>query len=121
MLRRYIERSAHVYLLKNQTKINSNLSVVFIPQVSYDQFDAACDDLAHGLEDAINKLGQQEEIWQQALDEVQKEIEGKVDKMEISPLKDFVNHRLKFLQDKLKRVAEARQDIEAAGTKKMLR
>lgn len=95
--------------------------MVFIPQVSYDQFDAACDDLAHGLEDAINKLGQQEEIWQQALDEVQKEIEGKVDKMEISPLKDFVNHRLKFLQDKLKRVAEARQDIEAAGTKKMLR
>ncbi|XP_043584811.1 glutamine-rich protein 2-like isoform X2 [Bombus pyrosoma] len=90
-------------------------------KVSYDQFDAACDDLAHGLEDAINKLGQQEEIWQQALDEVQKEIEGKVDKMEISPLKDFVNHRLKSLQDKLKRVAEARQDIEAAGTKKMLR
>lgn len=120
MLRRYIERSAHVYLPKNQRKINSNLYVVFI-QVSYDQFDAACDDLAHGLEDAINKLGQQEEIWQQALDEVQKEIEGKVDKMEISPLKDFVNHRLKSLQDKLKRVAEARQDIEAAGTKKMLR
>ncbi|OAD56392.1 Glutamine-rich protein 2 [Eufriesea mexicana] len=90
-------------------------------KVSYDQFDAACDDLAQGLEDAINKLGHQEMIWQQALDEVQKEIEGKVDKMEMSPLKDFVNNRLKTLQDKLKKVAEARQEIEAAGTKKLLR
>lgn len=92
-----------------------------ISQVSYDQFDAACDDLAHGLEDAIYKLGQQEEIWQQALNEVQKEIEGKVDKIEMSPLKDFVHHRLKSLQDKLKKVAEAREEIEAAGTKKLLR
>ncbi|KAK9300709.1 hypothetical protein QLX08_006734 [Tetragonisca angustula] len=90
-------------------------------KVSYDQFDAACDDLAHGLEDAIYKLGQQEEIWQQALNEVQKEMEGKVDKIEISPLKDFVHHRLKSLQDKLKKVAEAREEIEAAGTKKLLR
>ncbi|XP_026297181.1 glutamine-rich protein 2 [Apis mellifera] len=90
-------------------------------KVSYDQFDAACDDLAHGLEDAINKLGQQEMILQQALDEVQKEIEGKVDKIEISPLKEFVNQRLKVLQDKLKKVAEAREEIEAAGTKKLLR
>lgn len=89
--------------------------------MSYDQFDAACDDLAHGLEDAINKLGQQEMILQQALDEVQKEIEGKVDKIEISPLKEFVNQRLKVLQDKLKKVAEAREEIEAAGTKKLLR
>ncbi|XP_026674704.1 glutamine-rich protein 2-like [Ceratina calcarata] len=90
-------------------------------KVSYDQFDAACDDLAQGLEDAIGKLGQQEAIWQQALDEVQKEIEGKVDKMEMSPLKDFVNHRLKSLQEKLKAISEARQELEAAGTKKLLR
>lgn len=60
-------------------------------------------------------------ILQQALDEVQKEIEGKVDKIEISPLKEFVNQRLKVLQDKLKKVAEAREEIEAAGTKKLLR
>ncbi|XP_017797557.1 PREDICTED: uncharacterized protein LOC108578690 [Habropoda laboriosa] len=90
-------------------------------KVSYDQFDAACDDLAQGLEDAINKLGKQETIWQEALDEVQKEIEGKVDKMEMSPLKDFVNHRLKSFQERLKKVAETRQESEAAGTKKLLR
>ncbi|XP_043277334.1 uncharacterized protein [Venturia canescens] len=89
-------------------------------KVSHDQFDAACDDLARGLEDAITKLSQQESVWQQALDEVQREIEGKLDKIEISPLKDFVNNRLKTLQEKLKALAEMRRENEAAGTKKML-
>ncbi|XP_078052117.1 uncharacterized protein LOC144478238 [Augochlora pura] len=90
-------------------------------KVSYDQFDAACDDLAQGLEDAINKLGKQELIWQEALDEVQKEIEGKVDKLEMTPLKDFVSTRLKAVQDKLRSVAQMKEDTEAAGTKKLLR
>ncbi|XP_076227323.1 uncharacterized protein LOC116429748 [Nomia melanderi] len=90
-------------------------------KVSYDQFDAACDDLAQGLEDAINKLGTQESIWQQALDEVQKEIEGKVDKIEMTPLKDFVSTKLKAVQDKLRSVAQMGQDTDAAGTKKLLR
>nr|XP_003705842.1 PREDICTED: uncharacterized protein LOC100883897 [Megachile rotundata] len=90
-------------------------------KVSYDQFDAACDDLAQGLEDAISKLGKQESIWQQAMDEVQREIEGKVDKIEMTPLKDFVNTRLKSLQDKVKSVAQMRQDDEAAGAKKLLK
>ncbi|KAG7198004.1 hypothetical protein KM043_016229 [Ampulex compressa] len=90
-------------------------------KVSHDQFDAACDDLARGLEDAIGKLGKQETIWQQALDEVQREIESKVDKIEISPLRDFVNNRLKSLQEKLKSMAEMSRENEAAGTKKMLR
>ncbi|XP_024941332.1 uncharacterized protein LOC107268250 isoform X2 [Cephus cinctus] len=90
-------------------------------KVSYDQFDAACDDLARGLEDAIGKLSQQESVWQQALDEVQKGVENKVDKMEMSPLKDFVNAKLKTLQEKLKALSEMRKEAEAAGTKKMLR
>lgn len=52
---------------------------------------------------------------------MQKEIEGKVDKIEISPLKDFVSSRLKSLQEKLRNVAKMRQEDEAAGSKKMLR
>ncbi|XP_035726722.1 glutamine-rich protein 2-like [Vespa mandarinia] len=90
-------------------------------KVSHDQFDAACDDLTRGLEEAISKLGKQESIWHQALDEVQKEIEGKVDKIEITPLREFVNSRLKSLQEKMKRMAEMRREAEAAGTKKLLR
>ncbi|XP_070161267.1 glutamine-rich protein 2-like [Polyergus mexicanus] len=90
-------------------------------KVSHDQFDAACDDLSRGLEEAIDKLTKQESIWQQALDEVQNEIAAKVDKIEMTPLKDFMNKKLKSLQEKLKIMAEARREIEAAGTKKLLR
>ncbi|XP_048514989.1 uncharacterized protein LOC125501904 [Athalia rosae] len=90
-------------------------------KVSYAQFDAVCDDLTRGLEDAVSKLSQQEGIWQKTLDDVQQEIEGKLDKIEISPLKDFVNNKLKSLQDKLKAVSEMRRENEAAGSKKLLR
>ncbi|KAG5314501.1 QRIC2 protein, partial [Acromyrmex insinuator] len=90
-------------------------------KVSHDQFDAACDGLARGLEEAIDKLTKQESIWQQALDEVQNEIATKVDKGELTPLKDFVDEKLKLLQEKLKIMIEARREIEAAGTKKLLK
>ncbi|XP_018054690.1 PREDICTED: glutamine-rich protein 2-like [Atta colombica] len=90
-------------------------------KVSHDQFDAACDDLARGLEEAIDKLTKQESIWQQALDEVQNEIATKMDKVEMTSLKDFVDDKLKSLQEKLKIMIEARREIEAAGTKKLLK
>ncbi|XP_025075481.1 glutamine-rich protein 2-like, partial [Pogonomyrmex barbatus] len=90
-------------------------------KVSHDKFNAACDDLARGLEEAINKLTKQESIWQQALDNVQNEIATKMDKAEMTPLMDFVHKKLKSLQEKLKIIVEARREIEAAGTKKMLR
>ncbi|EFN79005.1 Glutamine-rich protein 2 [Harpegnathos saltator] len=104
-------------------------SILFIPriqkinrrQVSHDRFDAACDDLARGLMETVDKLNKQELIWQQALDKVQNEIASKVDKIEMTPLKDLVNTRLKSLQEKLKCMAEMKRENEAAGTKKMLK
>lgn len=89
--------------------------------MSHDQFDAACDVLTRGLEDAIEKLTKQEAIWQQTLDEVQSEIAAKADRGEMMPLKDFMNKKLKSLQEKLKSMIEAKREIEAAGTKKLLR
>lgn len=120
ILRLWIERYKElfdplIHLLLMQIKIQKLL------QVSYDQFDAACDGLTRGLEEAIDKLTKQESIWQQALDEVQNEIAAKMDKVEMRPLKDFVNNKLKSLQDKLNIMIEARREIEAAGTKKLLR
>ncbi|XP_025155965.1 glutamine-rich protein 2 [Harpegnathos saltator] len=90
-------------------------------KVSHDRFDAACDDLARGLMETVDKLNKQELIWQQALDKVQNEIASKVDKIEMTPLKDLVNTRLKSLQEKLKCMAEMKRENEAAGTKKMLK
>ncbi|XP_069354303.1 uncharacterized protein C16orf96-like isoform X1 [Maniola hyperantus] len=89
-------------------------------KVSHDQFELACDDLSRGLEHAIGKLNVQEALWQQALDDIQREIEMKLDKMELSPVKDFFNTKLKQLQDNLKQMAAMRREVEAAGTKRQL-
>lgn len=40
--------------------------------------------------------------------------------MELAPLRDFVNHKLKSLQDKLKTLAALKKDTDAAATKKKL-
>lgn len=63
---------------------------------------------------------QQEALWQQALDDIQREIEMKLDKMELSPVKDFFNSKLRQLQENLKQMASLRREAEAAGTKRRL-
>ncbi|XP_045512660.1 glutamine-rich protein 2 isoform X1 [Pieris brassicae] len=89
-------------------------------KVSRDQFELACDDLSRGLEHALGKLTLQESLWQQALDDIQREIEMKLDKMELSPVKDFFNNKLRQLQENLKQMAALRREAEAAGTKRKL-
>lgn len=89
--------------------------------MSYDQFDVTRDDLTRGLEEAFDKLNQQESIMQHALDEVHKEIDGKLDKQEISPFKESVDNKFQRLQEKLKILSEIREPTEAAATKRMLR
>ncbi|CAG4924111.1 unnamed protein product [Colias eurytheme] len=89
-------------------------------KVSHDQFEMACDDLSRGLEHALGKLTLQESLWQQALDDIQREIEMKLDKMELSPVKEFFNNKLRQLQENLKEMAALRREVEAAGTKKKL-
>ncbi|KAI5642245.1 hypothetical protein NE865_05607 [Phthorimaea operculella] len=84
------------------------------------QFEMACDDLAKGLEHAIGKLNLQEALWQQALDDIQREIETKLDKMELTPVKEFFYKKLKQLQENLKQLAQLRRDVEAAGAKRKL-
>ena len=40
--------------------------------------------------------------------------------MELSPVKDFFNTKLRLLQDNLKQMASLRKEVEAAGTKRRL-
>lgn len=89
-------------------------------KVSHDQFETACDDLTRGVERALGKLNIQEALWQQALDDIQREIEAKLDKMELSPVKDFFNKKLRQLQNNLKQMMDLRKEVEAAGTKRRL-
>lgn len=56
-------------------------------------------------------------MWHEAMEELQKDMDNKLDKTEIMPLKEFINKKLKALQDKLKQLAQLRKDAEAAGAK----
>ncbi|XP_041973685.1 uncharacterized protein LOC121729287 [Aricia agestis] len=88
-------------------------------KVSYNQFELACDDLSKGLEHTLGKLDVQETLWQQALDDIQREIEMKLDKMEFSPMKEAFNNKLRKIQENLKKLSKFRE-TEAAGTKRRL-
>lgn len=89
-------------------------------KVSHDQFDAAFDELAHGIDDALKKLQNQEEMWKETLISIQKDVGRKIDKNEVDPLKDFVNSKLQKLQEKFKSLTALRKEQEAAGTKSKL-
>lgn len=56
-------------------------------------------------------------MWNEAMEELQKDLDNKLDKNEIMPLKEFINKKLKCLQEKLKQLAQLRKDAEAAGAK----
>ncbi|XP_044759238.1 uncharacterized protein LOC123316976 isoform X2 [Coccinella septempunctata] len=89
-------------------------------KVSHEQFDATCTDLTKGIEDALEKLTKQEELWQQALSDIQSEVGAKLDKMELGPLKEFITSKLGVLQSKLKALSKLKKEQEAAGTKAAL-
>ncbi|KAJ8923160.1 hypothetical protein NQ315_001714 [Exocentrus adspersus] len=89
-------------------------------KVSVEQFDAACGDINRAIEDSLSKLTQQEEMWTQILEDIQKEIGNKLDKGEVGPLREYINKKLKGLQEKLKALAAFKRDQEAAGTKSKL-
>lgn len=56
-------------------------------------------------------------MWNEAWEELHKDVDNKLDKNEIMPLKEFINKKLKCLQDKLKQLTQLKKDAEAAGTK----
>ncbi|KAF5295166.1 hypothetical protein FQR65_LT10554 [Abscondita terminalis] len=89
-------------------------------KVSLEQFDAACDSLANAISDLLTKMKQQEMIWNKALCDIQNELENKVDKAEFIPLRDYVIAKLKTIQERLKDLANLKQEAEAAGTKSKL-
>ncbi|KAJ9583681.1 hypothetical protein L9F63_021978, partial [Diploptera punctata] len=121
------ERKLHIGALLEQIEVLKNIKadredleealadkaddITVNRKVSQDQFDAVCDDLSRGLEEAQGKLTLQEGEWHQKLSDLQKDIESKLDKIEITPLKDFVNSKLKALQERFESSCKHAQRI----------
>lgn len=51
------------------------------------------------------------------MDDLQKDVGSKMHRMELNPLRDFINTKLKNLQDKFKTLTALKKEHEAAGTK----
>nr|CAI5857672.1 unnamed protein product [Callosobruchus analis] len=86
-------------------------------KVSFEQFDQACGDMSKTIEEALSKLGQQEMLWNQALTDIQNSVGNKLDRMELNPLRDFINNKLRSLQEKFRTLTALKKEQEAAGTK----
>ncbi|XP_075232239.1 uncharacterized protein LOC142330678 [Lycorma delicatula] len=89
-------------------------------KVSYEQFDQTCYELNGVVNNALKKIDEQENQWASAIGEINNLMKNKIDKGELSPIKDFINHKLKELQDRLKTLMAEKTEFEAAGSKKKL-
>lgn len=56
-------------------------------------------------------------MWNGALEDIQRSIGSKLDRGELNPLREFINSKLKVLQEKFKALTALKKENEAAGTK----
>ncbi|XP_046663032.1 uncharacterized protein LOC124355924 [Homalodisca vitripennis] len=89
-------------------------------KVSHDHFEIKIEGLSAKMDDAFNRLDVHEDMWQEEVELLKADIENKMDKTEFSPLKDYVNEKLKQIQDKMKILAAQRREGEAAGSKRKI-
>ncbi|KAI4488654.1 hypothetical protein M0802_011404 [Mischocyttarus mexicanus] len=90
-------------------------------KVSIEDFDEACQDISEGMKEIIEQLQQSNENANNIFDQLAKEIEEKVDKLEIKPLQNYLNKYAKFVDEKIKQSIKERNESTAAGTTKMIR
>ncbi|XP_054278407.1 glutamine-rich protein 2-like [Macrosteles quadrilineatus] len=103
--------------LEDSLAAKADVSVVH-RKVSHDHFLTQIGQLTSLVEDAFSRLETHEESWQEEVDLLRTDLQNKLDKMEFSPLKDYVNEKLKVLQDKMKALAAQKREGLAAGSKR---
>lgn len=102
-------------------KCQNDANVLKIFQISNDRFDSAIQDLTQSLEAIESKLTEHESTWSDALNTIQQIVDQKLDRVEISPIIDYVNNEFQVIKEKFEDLEEERQKNEAAGTKKILK
>ncbi|CAB3998642.1 Hypothetical predicted protein [Paramuricea clavata] len=80
------------------------------------KFDASFGTLEHSVQDILNRLAGQEAALQEAVSKLNNEVDEKMDRMEMDPLKDYINKRIKA--NKCKHVDLPVTDDSAAGMTK---
>ncbi|XP_013414945.1 glutamine-rich protein 2 isoform X3 [Lingula anatina] len=96
-------------------------------KVNRSLFDSTCAELNKMINDLLEKLAAYEEAWKKAHGTLSDDVEGKLDRMELDALKDYIDAKLKALNKKMN-ATQAHDmvsqfgisDDDAAGIRKQL-
>ncbi|XP_035864970.1 glutamine-rich protein 2 [Phyllostomus discolor] len=89
-------------------------------KVSRVQFDATTEQLNHMMQELVAKMSGQEQDWQKMLDRLLLEMDSKLDRLELDPVKQLLEDRWKSLRQQLKERSPLYQADEAACMRRQL-
>ncbi|XP_075702907.1 glutamine-rich protein 2-like isoform X2 [Rhinoderma darwinii] len=89
-------------------------------KVSRTHFDATTEHLNHMIQELLGKVSTQEQDWQRLLEKINVEMQNKLDRMEIDPLKNILEERWKNLCRQLQEHPTQYVADEAAVIRKQL-
>ncbi|XP_057572734.1 glutamine-rich protein 2 [Hippopotamus amphibius kiboko] len=89
-------------------------------KVSRVQFDATTEQLNHMMQELVAKMSGQEHDWQKMLDKLLVEMDNKLDRLELDPVKQSLEDRWKSLRQQLKEHSPLYQADEAAAMRRQL-
>ncbi|XP_055264506.1 glutamine-rich protein 2 [Moschus berezovskii] len=89
-------------------------------KVSRIQFDATTEQLNHMMQELVAKMTGQEKDWQKMLDKLLVEMDNKLDRLELDPVKQSLEDRWKSLRQQLKERSPLYQADEAAAMRRQL-
>uniref|UniRef100_A0A8C5ZAP8 DUF4795 domain-containing protein n=1 Tax=Marmota marmota marmota TaxID=9994 RepID=A0A8C5ZAP8_MARMA len=89
-------------------------------KVSRVQFDATTEQLTHMMQELVAKRTGQEQDWQKMLDKLLVQMDGKLDRLELDPVKQLLEDRWRSLRKQLKERPPLYQADEAAAMRRQL-
>ncbi|XP_077315443.1 glutamine-rich protein 2 isoform X2 [Lithobates pipiens] len=89
-------------------------------KVSRSQFDATTEQLNSMMQELLGKVSGQEQDWQRVLEKINLEMQRKLDRMELDPLKNKLEERWKEIRRQLQEKPPQYNADDAAGIRKQL-
>ncbi|XP_070187536.1 uncharacterized protein [Littorina saxatilis] len=89
-------------------------------KVNQHLFDSTTAGINRTIQDILDKLSGTSDEWKNMLAKLTNDLDGKLDRLELNPLKEWLEKKLKALSKKIKEGSLQWTDDEAAGLKKQL-
>ncbi|KAK3593627.1 hypothetical protein CHS0354_025520 [Potamilus streckersoni] len=91
-------------------------------KVNHSLFDSKTSEIDKLIQEILDKLAGYESDWKQNFNKLMSDIDGKLDRLELDPLKEWLEAQLKSLNEKIKRYQNTVEwgEDDAAGIRKQL-